>query len=95
MRGERNLVIVFGSEVRGGDLASLVKFGSAIPGAKFVCLADYANSRGAADMGLYPDLLPGYHPAAGNSRFHREWGEIPREAGLDLDGMVDAGKRAD
>ncbi|MGA8503082.1 MAG: molybdopterin-dependent oxidoreductase, partial [Candidatus Sulfotelmatobacter sp.] len=92
LRGEQNLIIVFGSELRGDDLASLVKFGSAIPGAKFVCLADYANSRGAADMGLYPDLLPGYHPTVGNSRFHQEWGEIPQAAGLDLDGMVEAGK---
>ncbi|MGA9545103.1 MAG: molybdopterin-dependent oxidoreductase [Candidatus Sulfotelmatobacter sp.] len=92
LRGEQNLVIVFGSEVRGDDLASLVKFGSAIPGAKFVCLADYANSRGAADMGLYPDLLPGYHPTVGTSRFHQEWGEIPQAAGLGLDGMLEAGK---
>ena len=61
LRGEQNLVIIFGSEIRGNDVAALVTFGSAIPGAKFMCLADYANSRGAADMGLYPDLLPGYH----------------------------------
>jgi NADH-quinone oxidoreductase subunit G len=92
MRGELNLVIVFGSEVRGDDLASLIKFGSGISGAKFVCLADYANSRGAADMGLYPDLLPGYHTSAGGSLFHQEWGEIPQAAGLDLSGMVAAGK---
>jgi NADH-quinone oxidoreductase subunit G len=92
LRGEQNLVIVFGSELRGDDLASLGKFGSGISGAKFVCLADYANSRGAADMGLYPDLLPGYHPTTGSSQFHREWGEIPRSAGLDLAGMVEAGK---
>ncbi len=62
LRGEQNLVIIFGSEIRGSDIASLVKFGSGISGAKFVCLADYANSRGAADMGLYPDLLPGLSP---------------------------------
>jgi NADH-quinone oxidoreductase subunit G len=92
LRGEQNLVIVFGSEVRGDDLAGLVKFGSAISGAKFICLADYANSRGAADMGLYPDLLPGYHPTVGNSQFHQEWGEIPQAAGLDVSGMVAAGK---
>ena len=92
LRGEQNLVIVFGSEVRGEDLTNLVKFGSGISGAKFVCLADYANSRGAADMGLYPDLLPGYHPSSGNSEFHREWGDIPQAAGLDLHGMIDAGK---
>jgi NADH-quinone oxidoreductase subunit G len=92
LRGEPKLVIVFGSELRGDGLANLVKFGSAISGAKFVCLADYANSRGAADMGLYPDLLPGYHPIAGNSEFHREWGEIPQAAGLDIAGMVEVGK---
>ena len=92
LRGESNLVIVFGSEVRGGDISSLVKFGSGIPGVKYVCLADYANSRGAADMGLYPDLLPGYHPTTGSSGFHSEWGEIPQAAGIDLSGMVEAGK---
>jgi NADH-quinone oxidoreductase subunit G len=92
LSGEQNLAIVFGSEIVGDDLANLVKFGSAISGAKFVCLADYANSRGAADMGLYPDLLPGYHPIAGNSQFHEEWGEIPQAVGLDLPGMVEAGK---
>ena len=73
LRGEQNLVIIFGSEIRGNDVAALAAFGSGIPGAKFVCLADYANSRGAADMGLYPDLLPGYHPTAGSSDFHQEW----------------------
>ncbi|HXM67940.1 MAG TPA: NADH-quinone oxidoreductase subunit NuoG [Candidatus Acidoferrum sp.] len=92
LRGEEKLVIIFGSELRGEALTSLVKFGSAVSGAKFVCLADYANSRGAADMGLYPDLLPGYHPISGNSQFHEEWGDIPQVTGLDLLGMVEAGK---
>jgi NADH-quinone oxidoreductase subunit G len=92
LRGEEKLVIIFGSELRGDAIADLVKFGSAISGAKFVCLGDYANSRGAADMGVYPDLLPGYHPIAGNSEFHREWGEIPQAPGLDLNGMAEAGK---
>ncbi|HWY21869.1 MAG TPA: NADH-quinone oxidoreductase subunit NuoG [Candidatus Acidoferrum sp.] len=92
LRGEQNLIVIFGSEIRGGDLATLVKFGSGISGAKFVCLADYANSRGAADMGLYPDLLPGYYPIAGSSEFHREWGDVPKAAGLDLLSMVEAGK---
>jgi NADH-quinone oxidoreductase subunit G len=91
LRGETNLVIAFGGELRGEDIGNLVKFGSQISGAKLVCLADYANSRGAADMGLYPELLPGYHPIAGSSKFHQEWGGIPQTAGLDLLGMVDAG----
>ncbi|HTT18453.1 MAG TPA: NADH-quinone oxidoreductase subunit NuoG [Candidatus Sulfotelmatobacter sp.] len=92
LRAEQNLVVVFGSEIRGKDIASLVSLGSAIPGCKFICLADYANSRGAADMGLYPDLLPGYHPVAGSSEFHREWGEVPQAAGLDFPGMIEAAK---
>jgi len=92
LRAEQNLVIIFGSEIRGNDIASLVSFGSSISGAKFICLADYANSRGTADMGLYPNLLPGYHGIEGNSEFHTEWAAIPQTPGLDLLGMIDAAK---
>ena len=92
LRGEKNLVIIFGSEIRGQAITRLLGFGSGIQGAKFVCLADYSNSRGAADMGLYPDLLPGYHPVAGSSEFHSEWSEIPQTAGLDATAMVVAAK---
>ncbi len=92
LRGEQSLIIIFGSEIRGQDIASLVAFGSGIAGAKFLCLGDYSNSRGAADMGLYPDLLPGYHSTAGNTAFHQEWPEMPQAAGLDLLGMIDAAK---
>ena len=89
LRGEQNLVIVFGSEIRGNDIASLVKFGSGVAGAKFICLGDYANSRGAADMGLYPDLLPGYHPVADSAKFREEWGGVPQTRGLTLPEMVE------
>jgi NADH-quinone oxidoreductase subunit G len=92
LRAEQNLIIIFGSEIRSADLATLVKFGSGLQGAKFVCLADYANSRGAADMGLYPDLLPGYHRVADTGRFHKEWGNIPPTPGMTFPEMVDAAK---
>src|SRR5689334_1563069 len=92
LRGEQKLVIIFGSEIRGNDVTVVVKFGSGVPGAKFVCLADYANSRGAADMGLYPDLLPGYHRVADTGKFHDEWTSIPAATGLTLPEMVDAAK---
>ncbi len=92
LRGESNLVIIFGSEIRGNDIASAVKFGSGIPGAKLVCLGDYANSRGAADMGLYPDLLPGYQPVSDTGKFHEEWGGVPRAPGLTLPEMVESAK---
>jgi NADH-quinone oxidoreductase subunit G len=92
LRGEQNLVVIFGAEIRGGDLAFLVQFGSGIPGAKFLCLADYANSRGAADMGLYPDLLPGYHSIADSGKFREEWGGVPQTAGLTLPEMVESAR---
>ena len=49
---------------KGRAVRQLVQFGDSlgIP-VKYVCLVDYSNSRGAADMGLTPDLLPGYVPA--------------------------------
>ena len=47
---------------RAKRFGKLVAFGDSlgIP-VKYVCLLDYSNSRGASDMGLLPDLLPGYH----------------------------------
>ncbi len=59
-----DLLVLFGGSVRGDALRRLVEFGDGlgIP-VKYVCLADYANSRGAADMGLLPGFLPGYRPA--------------------------------
>ena len=92
LRTEPDLVIIFGSELRGDDVAALVRFG-APQQARFICLGDYANSRGAADMGLYPDLLPGYAPLASGSIFDAEWGgRIPAQPGLSLAQMLDAAR---
>ncbi|MBZ5645883.1 MAG: molybdopterin-dependent oxidoreductase [Acidobacteriia bacterium] len=93
LRSEQNLVIVFGSELRGDDIAALVRWGSGIAGAKFVCLGDYANSRGVADMGLYPDLLPGYLPLSQGSRLKEEWPDLPAEPGMNIEQMIDAAKK--
>ena len=90
VRAEQNLVIVFGSELRGDDIRILVDFGSALPGAKFVCLGDYSNSRGAADMGLYPDLLPGYIPVTDAKHFGEEWAGLPTRPGMNLQQMAKA-----
>jgi NADH-quinone oxidoreductase subunit G len=89
IQAEKELVVIFGSELRGAAIARLIK---TLPQAKFICLADNANSRGAADMGLYPDLLPGYHPITGNSEFHKEWGNIPQTVGLDGAAVAEAAK---
>jgi NADH-quinone oxidoreductase subunit G len=92
LKAEQGLVVIFGSELRGTDVKAMVDLGLA-QGAKFMCLGDYANSRGAADMGLYPDLLPGYAPVDGATNFHENWLDaIPKGAGLNLLEMVDAAK---
>jgi NADH-quinone oxidoreductase subunit G len=64
LKGEANLVILYGDCVKGEGVRKLVAFGDSlgIP-VKYVCLVDYVNSRGALDMGLTPDLGPGYHAA--------------------------------
>jgi NADH-quinone oxidoreductase subunit G len=92
LRGEANLVIVFGAEIRGENIASVVTFASGIQGARVICLSDYANSRGAADMGLYPDLLPGYQRVSDAGKFHQAWGNVPRAPGLTLPAMVEHAK---
>ena len=93
LRAENDLVIVFGSELRGKDIATLVQFAGAIPGCKLVSLGDYANSRGAADMGLYPDLLPGYTALSQGAAFHEAWdADFPTQPGLNLLEMVEAAK---
>jgi NADH-quinone oxidoreductase subunit G len=92
IRAEQNLIVAFGSEVRGHDVEKLASFASTLSGAKLICLGDYANSRGASEMGLYPDLLPGYEPVTGAEKFQQEWGKLPAEAGLSLPAMVDAAK---
>lgn len=62
---EKSLVILYGGSVKGDTVRQLVAFGDTlgIP-VKYVCLLEYANSRGAIDMGLLPDLGPGYKPVA-------------------------------
>jgi NADH-quinone oxidoreductase subunit G len=82
IKAEEKLLILIGSELRGKDLKALIDFGLTIPGAKFTLISDYANSRGAADMGLLPDLLPGYTPLAGNTTFAEY--NTPAAPGLDM-----------
>jgi NADH-quinone oxidoreductase subunit G len=92
LRAEPNLLIIFGSEIRGRELSRLVELGSSHAAARFMCLGDCANSRGAADMGVYPDLLPGYTPLNRGEDFAQEFGQIPDSPGMDLAQMVAAAK---
>ncbi len=85
VRKEEKLVVLLGNEVRGANLAKLT---AAFPDAKFALLADYANSRGAADMGMLPDVLPGYQPL-GAAAFADEY-KTSGNPGLNLVEMFDA-----
>ncbi len=78
---DEELVILFGAAIKGDRIRQLVAFGDSlgIP-VKYVCLVDYSNSRGASDMGLLPDLLPGYTSVR----------DAGLEPGLNLDQMLSA-----
>jgi NADH-quinone oxidoreductase subunit G len=91
LRAETNLLILFGSELRGKDVQSIVNFGLSLPDARMAMLSDYVNSRGAADMGLLPDMLPGYTSWMQPGAFAQEYGDtLPAEPGLDMLEMFDA-----
>ncbi len=87
LKSAEGLLILIGSELRGSDLKRLVEFGLSVPGAKMALLSDYVNSRGAADMGLLPDMLPGYTPLGAEA--FAEYGG-PATPGLDMLEMFDA-----
>src|SRR5262249_32315881 len=72
-KAEPELVIVFDDFYQGDGIRKLVEFGESlgIP-VKFICLVDYANSRGAVDMGVTPELLPGYKPCGQPGMYVRE-----------------------
>jgi len=96
LEAESDAAVVFGAEVSGAAIAQLVRFGSKLPGkTRYMALGDYANSRGAADMGVLPDRLPGYayvgNPHAHES-FEKLWGcgPIPTKPGLTTPQMVEA-----
>lgn len=64
LKAEPELIILFDDTYKGEDVRKLVEFGESlgIP-VKYIALVDYSNSRGAVDMGVTPELLPGYHPS--------------------------------
>ncbi len=97
LEAESDVVVIFGAELRGAAIADLVRYGSSLRGqTRYIALGDYANSRGAADMGLFPDRLPGYaHVAetAARERFAKAWGaQAPEAPGLNARQMLDAAK---
>ncbi len=95
LEAESELAVVFGSELTGAAIAQLAAFGSKLPGkVRYMALGDYANSRGAADMGLLPDRFPGYarlDDRAARESFEKLWGaRLPSKPGMTAPEMVEA-----
>jgi NADH-quinone oxidoreductase subunit G len=95
LEAESDIAIVFGAELSGAAIAPLATFGSKLPGkVRYMALGDYVNSRGAADMGVLPDRLPGYaylDKLAPHESFEKLWNcVIPTKAGLTTPQMVEA-----
>jgi NADH-quinone oxidoreductase subunit G len=82
---EESLLVIFGEEYRGAQVETLVawglKRGPDSGSVRFAFLGDHANSRGAADMGLLPDLLPGYVPVMAPGAFAQEYAGLPATPG--------------
>jgi NADH-quinone oxidoreductase subunit G len=92
---ESDLVILFGADIQGSAVRDVVALGSKLTGRiRVMALGDYANSRGAADMGVVPDRLPGYaavSDAGARSKFGKLWGgEISEKPGMTARAMMEA-----
>jgi NADH-quinone oxidoreductase subunit G len=90
---EEHLLVIFGQEFRGAQLKSLVAWGLNRGNVRFAYLGDHANSRGAVDMGLLPDLLPGYVPVSEAGAFAQEYAGLPTKAGKSQQEIFDAARQ--
>ncbi len=90
---EESLLIIFGQEFRGEQIDALVAWGLKRSNVRFAFLGDHSNSRGAADMGLLPDLLPGYVPISEPGIFAQEYAGIPATTGMSAPDTIDAARQ--
>jgi NADH-quinone oxidoreductase subunit G len=91
---EESLVVIFGEEFRGADVDTIVNWGLKRANVKFAYLGDHSNSRGAADMGLSPDLLPGFVPVTAPGAF-AEYPNLPSAPGKSLPEILAAAQSGD
>jgi NADH-quinone oxidoreductase subunit G len=96
LEAEKDVVILFGADIQGPAIRDLVSFAVRLGGqTRFMALGDYSNSRGAADMGVLPDRLPGYAhvtEASSRERFGNIWGgvDLPSAPGFSTRQMMEA-----
>jgi NADH-quinone oxidoreductase subunit G len=84
---EASLVIVISNAVTGKALSDLIAWGLKRENVKFALVGDEANARGAADLGLSPDLLPGYTSVNEPGAF-AEYSSLPAAAGKSYAEMI-------
>jgi NADH-quinone oxidoreductase subunit G len=94
LEAEQDVVVLFGADIQGAAIHDLISFCARLGGkTKFMAMGDYSNSRGAADMGILPDRLPGYaslSDAAERARFGKLWGgDISATPGLNARAMME------
>jgi NADH-quinone oxidoreductase subunit G len=87
---EESLLVIFGADYNGQELVDFVAWGLKRGNVRFAYLGDRANSRGAADMGLLPDVLPGYVPVTTPGAFAAEYPGLPAKPGKTLAEIIDA-----
>jgi NADH-quinone oxidoreductase subunit G len=95
LSAESDVAIVFGAELTGSAVANIVALGSNLQGkTRYMTLGDYSNSRGAADLGVLPDRLPGYASLDDNKSreaFEQLWhSKVPQKSGMTAPQMVEA-----
>jgi NADH-quinone oxidoreductase subunit G len=96
LEAEKDVVVLFGADIQGPAIRDLVSFAARLGGqTRFMALGDYSNSRGAADMGVLPDRLPGYAhiaEASNRERFGKIWGgvDLPTAPGFSARQMMEA-----
>ena len=87
--------MILGPELSGAQTAELVAWGlKRGRTVRFALLGGYANSRGAADMGLLPSLLPGYVPVTAPGAF-AEYAGMPATPGKTLEEMMASAGRGE
>ena len=97
LSGENDLTVLFGAALQGVAVSHLAKMAETRAAeskrTRFMALGDYANSRGAADMGLLSDRLPGYaslEDAQAREFYAKLWGApISAKSGLAAREMLD------
>ncbi|HEX7730848.1 MAG TPA: molybdopterin-dependent oxidoreductase [Terracidiphilus sp.] len=95
IKQEESLLAVLSQEMTGAALTEFVAWGLKRGNVMFAYMGDQVNARGAADMGLLPDRLPGYVPVSAPGAFATEYAGLSTKPGLSEAGMLAAADKGE